>query len=217
MTPPLYNLLGYNTLIFQYINSYTASIQHPLMFISSMFFFTNFIIYFTISAAICCKKIHNSSKDKQELLFEHYFHILFKAGIIYVLFILIYASLKYSVNLPRPYCSTDQFISIVNFSQERCLSSFPSAHSGLSIIITYLLWQHIPFGLKIISPLLVLIVGIARISLAMHYPSDVIYGYLIAIITIICGNFLYHNMPKIIIITCKNIAKRVVYITALRT
>ncbi|CAM3114511.1 phosphatase PAP2 family protein [Filibacter tadaridae] len=64
--------------------------------------------------------------------------------------------------------------------------SFPSGHATNAItfygILSFLLWRHIPtyWGrtfLVIFSTIMILMIGISRIYLGVHYPSDVIAGY----------------------------------------
>ncbi|MWV43667.1 phosphatase PAP2 family protein [Paenibacillus sp. HJL G12] len=86
--------------------------------------------------------------------------------------------LKNIIQRARP--NTHRLIEISGFS-------FPSGHSmaafSLYGAITFLLWRHIPsfagrIAMIIIGVALTLLIGISRIYLGVHYPSDVLGGYL---------------------------------------
>ena len=67
--------------------------------------------------------------------------------------------------------------------------SFPSGHATMAFALyntlTFLLWGHISSRLGrtvliIFSVYMILIIGISRIYLGVHYPSDIISGYFIS-------------------------------------
>lgn len=64
--------------------------------------------------------------------------------------------------------------------------SFPSGHATMAMtvygILSFLLWRHITTKigrtiLIISSSIMILMIGVSRIYLGVHYPSDVIAGY----------------------------------------
>ena len=67
--------------------------------------------------------------------------------------------------------------------------SFPSGHATMAFALygglTFLLWRHISTRLGrtiliILSVLMIFTIGISRIYLGVHYPSDIIAGYFIS-------------------------------------
>jgi undecaprenyl-diphosphatase len=67
--------------------------------------------------------------------------------------------------------------------------SFPSGHATMAFalygVLTFLLWRHINTPFKrtihiIVSSIVILSIGISRIYLGVHYPSDILAGYFIS-------------------------------------
>ena len=81
-----------------------------------------------------------------------------------------------------------------------CGYSFPSGHAMNAFafygILAFLLWRHIPNRtgrtiLILFSSLFIVLIGISRVYLGVHYPSDIIGGYFASgfWLTIVVGLF----------------------------
>ena len=109
------------------------------------------------------------------------FRLIFSAGVV-VAMIGISSVLKELLHRARPL--TDYVAHMTSSSL-----SFPSGHTvGATVaygLIAYLAWQHLPqpWNSVVITMclLLIFIVGLSRVYLGAHYPSDVIGGWLLGI------------------------------------
>lgn len=197
----LYNFYGFNKQLFMYINTITNVSLFPkiLKIFSQAFFIGNFALIYIATCSYFYFKIKKSGNPQEN--FWPIYKILVKTGIIYAFFSLSYALLKFTINLPRPFCSLpiSDFVTILNTNKERCLSSFPSAHSALSILVAYFLWPYVTNTCRLLLCIIIIMVAISRITLAMHYPADILYSALIIIIIVGISNFIYQKLQKIIV------------------
>jgi undecaprenyl-diphosphatase len=108
--------------------------------------------------------------------------LILSAGVVVVM-IVISSVLKELLHRARPL--TDYVAHMTSFSL-----SFPSGHAvGATMaygLIAYLAWHHLPQPwssvVMTICFLLIFIVGVSRVYLGAHYPSDVIGGWLLGMV-----------------------------------
>lgn len=206
-----YNLSGYNTTLFISMNDYlntSALLPAILQAISHMFCISNFAIGYLAACLYFYYKAQNSNNPAE--YFASVYYELTRIGTCYAMFGFIFAALKFSVNLPRPFCSLSphDFKTVADTSLERCLSSFPSAHTGLSLLVAYCLWPYMNKALKILASCTVIAVALSRIALAMHYPADILYSSIITVIIVIIANYVYKLLTKNLITPIKIIISK---------
>ncbi len=105
-------------------------------------------------------------------------YALFSTGIINGL-------LKYFFASPRPSGLSEQFIEISSLVQEHSFG-LPSGHSHISILV----WGLVFFEFKnlfvrILAPFFILFTPLSRIYAGVHYPGDVLFGFLCGLISLL--------------------------------
>ena len=95
-----------------------------------------------------------------------------------VLAIVVNLVLKRWINRPRP--AGDHLVEVMTLS-------FPSGHAMSAMafygFLVYLIWRYagrlwLKIGLTLLCVFVILGIGISRIYLGVHYPSDIVAGYL---------------------------------------
>lgn len=212
-----YNWWGYNTEIFYFLNHLgnTRILPQILHFLSQLFNIENFVVYYFLLCGLsyCYVVRHYQARNDYREEFFRIYNSLVHIGICYAVFGLIYAALKFSINLPRPFCSlpSGTFETVINTASERCMSSFPSSHSGLALMVTVLAWRYLNGFARACAIIVTIMVAFSRIALSMHYPADIVYSYLIVLLVIklagIIFKLLEHNIIKYVGKWIKNLTR----------
>lgn len=196
----LYNLGGWNKKIFLLLNNFFNENADPfldvLKIISHCFSIYSFAI---IYICVCLFYYHKFLYEKPNFdQFQTTTNQLLQIGTCYTLFVFCFALIKFTANMPRPYCSLDPslFYTILDTSKERCLSSFPSAHTGIAIIAMYYFPANFKIQYRVFFYILALLAILSRITLAMHYPADLVYTLILTILIIKINQVLFNQIKN---------------------
>ena len=135
------------------------------------------ILYFGLAVALI---LYLLGGEKEKHVAKRLFVILL---VTYVLVQIV----KSCVMRPRPYTVLSTLI-VVSLESD---FSFPSGHTALSTVWSYVLGKN--YGHRRYFMIIPILVGISRLYLGVHYPSDVIVGFLFGIFTVYLCEYLFMN------------------------
>ena len=102
-------------------------------------------------------------------------------------------ALKNLIARPRPFQVSDAIIPLI----ERPASfSFPSGHTSGSFSAMLALYKWVPKKIGIPAVVLAALVGFSRIYIGVHYPTDVLGGILVGVISSVAAYYLVQYLRK---------------------
>ena len=98
---------------------------------------------------------------------------------------IVYLILKKSLKRPRPFRKIEGINSkLIPFDE----FSFPSGHTGSATVLTLLVYYFFPISFLGVFLFWTILVGISRIYLGVHYPSDVLAGAILGYINFLISS-----------------------------
>jgi len=161
-------IITFDSIIISYVQGFEAPLLTTIMKIFTFIGGTIPVIVLSLLSIIFLYKVF---KHRSELILLT--AVILGANLLFI-------SLKYMFHRARP--DLHRLAEASNYS-------FPSGHATMAFalygVLTFLLWRHISTQLGriitiILSVFMILTIGISRIYLGVHYPSDIFAGYFIS-------------------------------------
>ena len=199
----LYSSDSLNVDLFYAINGINSPVfRQAMLYVSMVGKHLMFPVYFAIFIGSAW---FHSKQFKAAGRHETYSHYILKVKKTTVFLLLSYAlylgwvyGFKHLFHMPRPFIrlpeGTVQIFDSVR-SAEAPYVSFPSGHSAFVMMMLAGLWPLLGGNGKFIGLLLLLWVGISRISLGVHFPSDVAGSWVVSLLVVVISRRLL--MPLI--------------------
>lgn len=101
--------------------------------------------------------------------------------------------LKNLIARPRPFHVCEAIIPLIEKPRS---FSFPSGHTSGSLTAAFALYKTAPKKIGIPAVILAALIGLSRIYVGVHYPTDVLGGVVVAIVSSILGCYLVKCAEK---------------------
>lgn len=163
-----------NVQLFHAINNVQDMLLQQIMLVGSMLGkYTMFPFYLIIIAA-WQRKVAGVPKLRP---------ILAPMVITYLIFVVWVSGLKHAMHMPRPFAILPEgsvnIMDSVRLNEEPFVS-FPSGHASFSMMMLVMLWPLLNCYARAAGVAVLLWVGLSRISLGVHFPSDILTSWLVS-------------------------------------
>lgn len=170
----LYGNNSLNVQLFHAINNVQDLILQQLMLLGSALGKFSFFPIYLIIIAVWQRKVVGPANLKP---------IIVPMVITYIIFIVWVTGLKHFMHMPRPFAILPEgsvnILDSIKMSESPYVS-FPSGHAGFSMMMMLILWPLLNRAAKIIGVLVLLWIGLSRINLGVHFPSDILMTWILS-------------------------------------
>lgn len=109
-------------------------------------------------------------------------------------FLIVNVALKPLIARPRPFVVNEAVIPLI--TDVNPLRSFPSGHSGGSFAAMLALYKWVPKKIGIPAVILAVLVAFSRLYMGVHYPTDILAGLAVGIVSSILANLIVRRVQK---------------------
>jgi membrane-associated phospholipid phosphatase len=188
MVEILYGTESFNVWLFYLINHFQEPAGQLIFKLGLIGKYKLFPVYFAIFLLAAWKHGVNMMVEQVPVLvFKQYRTQMIETAILLIICFIVYiawvSGLKELLQMPRPFLRLPEgtvMISDVIKADENPNASFPSGHSSFSMMMLVALWAVLNGFGKFIGISLVIFIGISRVNLGVHFPSDVIGSWILS-------------------------------------
>ena len=169
-----YDWFGLNAWLFSILNNHQSGmLDTPLIILGRLVDYWNFPAYLMLWFAIAwCLRTGGYGHRADEVG-----HVAWQFAIGFVLALVLTSALKLGLDFPRP-AIVFGVDAIRMLDEPEGRFSLPSGHATFVALLVTVLWSSTPWYGRIALLLIALGVGISRVWVGVHFPADVLAGYL---------------------------------------
>jgi len=183
-----YDWGGVNALLFHAINNFRGKFIDWLMQLGTFLGeHTNFPVYLALvvlTATAIVARARTHSPQQAHRAAQHWLGVIAVFSVAYVIDGSLIHWLKEMLDFPRPpLVFPSESLHVIGKPEYR--HSLPSGHAAFAITVAASLWPALNRYWRVGLAVLVVWVGVSRISLGVHFPADVLAGFLVGLAVVL--------------------------------
>lgn len=199
MREVLYDWGGFNVWLFHAVNEVRSGVLDGFMQLGTALGDHDlFALYLALIATLGLWRLSGMAASVPERLSVRaldWLTVLATLSLAYFIDGLLVTWLKHGLDFPRPPLAlTPGSLHVIGTPELH--HSLPSGHATFAMTLGASLWPLLRRRGRIALALFVLWVGISRVSLGMHFPADVVAGYLLGLMVVLAARFVLAGLVR---------------------